>query len=125
MPAMALRLLVVDDNQVSRILIMEMVRESGHQVVAEAESLQGAMEAYRTHKPDVVTLDLSLADEDGRSILKALRREDPRAQVVVISGNAQPQMREQLAAAGASGFVSKPFTPDDLARALSRFSAKA
>jgi two-component system chemotaxis response regulator CheY len=121
---MALRLLVVDDSQVSRILITEMAREAGHQVVAEAESLQEAVAAYRTHKPDVVTLDLSLANEDGRNILKALRAADPQAQVLVISGNAQPQVREQLAASGAGGFVSKPFSPDDLARAFSRFSGR-
>jgi len=121
---MPLRLLVVDDSQVSRILITEMVREVGYEVVAEAESLDGAVEAYRTHKPDVVTLDLSLANEDGRNILKALRQEDPQARIVVISGNAQPQVREQLSQAGAQGFVSKPFAPDDLLRALSRFTPK-
>ena len=92
--------------------------------MAEAESLHEALAAYRTHKPDVVTLDLSLANEDGRNIFKALRQEDPKARVVVISGNAQPNVRGQLLAAGAAGFVSKPFTPDDLARALSMFTAK-
>jgi two-component system, chemotaxis family, chemotaxis protein CheY len=118
---MSLRIMVVDDSPVSRILITEMVREAGHQVVAEAETLAQALAAYQTHKPDVVTLDLSLANEDGRNILKALRGLDAQAQVVVISGNSQPKVIAEITAAGAAGYLTKPFDHDDILRALSRF----
>ncbi len=114
---MALRILVVDDSPVSRILITEMVRENGHQVVAEAENLAQVLAAYKTHKPDVVTLDLSLASEDGLTILKALRQFDPKAKIVVISGNSQTKVIDEITAAGA-GYVPKPFTQEDLIKAL-------
>jgi len=119
---MPLRIMVVDDSPVSRILITEMVREAGHQVVAEADSLKGALEAYQANKPDVVTLDLALANEDGRAILTALRNLDRQARVVVISGNSQSKVIDEITAAGAAGYLIKPFDQDDLLRALSRFS---
>ncbi|HAM35736.1 MAG TPA: two-component system response regulator [Elusimicrobia bacterium] len=119
---MPLRLLVVDDSPVSRILITEMVREGGHEVVAEAEDMAQTLEAYRNQKPDLVTLDLSLAKEDGRAILKALLENDPKAKVLVISGNTQERVIADLITAGAAGFVAKPFDQDDLLRALTRFS---
>lgn len=120
---MPLRLLVVDDSPVSRVLITEMVRDAGHEVVAEAENMAQTLEAYKTHKPDVVTLDLSLAQEDGITILKALRQFDGQAKVVVISGNSQQRVIDILTAAGASGYLTKPVDQDDLLRTLARFPA--
>jgi two-component system chemotaxis response regulator CheY len=119
---MPLRLLVVDDNVVARGLIQEFAESFGHQVVAEAATLPEAVAAYQLHKPDLVTLDLSLADGDGLAVLKALRELDPKARALVVSGNVQQAVREEVQAAGAAGFLSKPFTLDDIGRALSRFS---
>ena len=119
---MPLRILVVDDSPVSRILITEMVRDGGHQVVAEAENLSQVMEAYKTHKPDVVTLDLSLASEDGLTILKALRGFDAKAKVIVISGNSQTKVIEDILATGAD-YLPKPFDQEGLLKALSKIRA--
>ena len=119
---MPLRILVVDDSIVTRSLIKEFAECFGHQVVAEAATLQEAVAAYQSHKPDFVTLDLSLAEGDGLSVLKALRKLDPKARILVVSGNVQQEVHEAVQKAGAAGFLSKPFTLDDLGRALTRFS---
>ncbi|MBI5241834.1 MAG: response regulator [Elusimicrobia bacterium] len=119
---MPLRILVVDDSIVTRSLIQEFSECFGHQVVAEAATLTAAVAAYKEHKPDLVTLDLSLADGDGLAVLKALRRIDPAARVLVVSGNVQQAVHDEVRDAGAAGFLSKPFTLDDLGRALTRFS---
>ena len=112
----------MDDSPVSRILITEMALESGHQIVAEAETLSQVLEAYKTHKPDVVTLDLSLAQEDGLAILKALRGLDAKAKVLVITGNSQPKVIAEIAATGA-GYLPKPFDQEGLLKALLKISA--
>ena len=62
---MPLRILVVDDSVVTRSLIQEFAECFGHAVVAEAATLPDAVAAFKEHKPDLVTLDLSLADGDG------------------------------------------------------------
>lgn len=121
-----MRVVVIDDNPVARIMIGEMLGLRGHQVVGEGETMAQALKAYETLKPDLVTLDLSMAQEDGKTILLALRKLDGAAKVLVISGLlGQAALCEDLAAAGASGFLPKPFTMDELAAALLRVESKA
>lgn len=105
---MAIRILIIDDNPAIRMILREFIEASGHQVVGEAESLDSAVKAYTEHKPDVVTLDLSLSDGDGLSVLKAIRKLDAKAKVLVISANTQKKVIETVYAAGASCFLSKP-----------------
>ena len=105
------------------MILTDMLLDLGHQVVAEAEDLKAALEAYETHKPDLVTLDLSLSalsGGDGLSVLKALRQRDPGAKVVVVSGNSQKRVYEQLEKEGAAAFVAKPIKTEDLTAAIAR-----
>jgi two-component system chemotaxis response regulator CheY len=117
---MPIRVLVVDDNDIARTMIKEILQSSGHQTVAEAESMDEAVKAYEAHKPDLVTLDLSLLAGDGLAVLKAIRKMDGQAKVLVISGNSQKKMRSQVLAAGACGFIEKPFENKVLLDAVSR-----
>src|SRR4051812_40376437 len=105
---MSLRILIVDDNPAIRFMLRDCIESNGHQVVAEAESSDAAVKAYSQHKPDVVTLDLSLSDGDGLTVLKSLRQIDEKAKVLVISGNTQKKVLESIYAAGAAGFLAKP-----------------
>lgn len=117
---MALRVLVVDDNPVARFLIKEMIESSGHQMIAEAENLAETIKAYQEHKPDVVTLDLSLVQDDGMSILKELRKIDAKAKILVVTGNSQKRVLDQVIEAGAAAFLNKPFHIEDLLGALQK-----
>ncbi|MDD5629190.1 MAG: response regulator, partial [Elusimicrobia bacterium] len=67
---MALRMMIVEDNLLTREMIKDMLDILGHQVVAEADDLAGALAAYRQHQPDALTIDLSLPKEDGLTILR-------------------------------------------------------
>ncbi len=115
-----LRTLIVDDSVATRMLLRDMLESAGHQVLAEAENQDEAVKAYAAHKPDVTTLDLSLAQGDGLSVLKAIRQLDAKAKVVVISGNSQQKVLEMIQAAGATGFLAKPFKIDELIAAVER-----
>ncbi len=118
-----MRVLIVDDSQVARVMFGDMVAGCGHQVVAEAESLDQALEAYRLHKPDLVTLDISMPQADGLTVLKALKQLDPAAKVLVVSGNSQQRVYDALMAAGACGFLTKPVLTAELQAALAKLSA--
>jgi two-component system chemotaxis response regulator CheY len=118
-----LRILIVDDNAAVRMILSDLLADLGHQVVGEAEDLKAALAAYDKHKPDLVTLDLSLSalvGGDGLSVLKALRQQDAGAKVIVVSGNSQKKVYEQLEKEGASAFVPKPIKETDLIAAIAR-----
>ena len=115
-----MRVLIIDDNAAARFLLREMLETHGLEVVAEAEDLNSALTAYRTHKPHRVTLDLSLEHGDGIEILKALRQLDPKAEVFIISANAQNKIKQVALSAGASGFLTKPVQAEELIALFAR-----
>jgi DNA-binding response OmpR family regulator len=79
----------------------------------EASDGMEALELARTHKPDVIVLDLMLPGLSGLDVLAKLRADDgSHFPVIVIS--AWGDARDEAFAAGADRFVLKPFIPDDL-----------
>lgn len=114
----AMKILIVDDSPVTRSMLRDMFEIIGHEVAAEAENLASAVEGFRTHRPDLTTLDLSLVGETGLDVLQALRAIDPAARMMIVSGNAQKRVLDAARAGGASGFLAKPFNMDDLTAAL-------
>lgn len=100
------------------MIIGEFLSMSGHEVAGEAENLAEAVAAYAEKKPDLVTLDLSMGQDDGFAVLKALRAHDPKAKVLIVSANSQTEIYDKLLKDGASGFVTKPFTLADLLAAV-------
>lgn len=117
-----MNVLVIDDNVIARFLMAEMLESVGHKMVAQAENLAQALKAYQEHKPDLVTLDLSLNDENGIELLKALRQADKAAKVLIVTSNAQKKIHDEVMAAGACGFLGKPFDRKDLTAALALVS---
>ena len=118
-----LRILIIDDNAAIRMILSDLLVDLGHQVVGEAEDLKAALAAYEKHKPDLVTLDLSLSaigGSDGLSVLKALRQRDAGAKVIVVSGNSQKKVYEMLAKEGAAAFVAKPIKENELTAAIAQ-----
>jgi DNA-binding NarL/FixJ family response regulator len=116
--------LIVDDSPVTRTMIGEFLQMSGHSVAGEAENLAQALAVYDARKPDLVTLDLSMGQEDGFTVLKALRAKHPDAKVLIVSANTQMEIYDQLVAAGAAGFLTKPFSIGDLTAAAMKALAK-
>ena len=111
---------MVDDSAVARTLIMEFLLMNGHEVAGEAESLAQALAAYSAQWPDLVTLDLSMGEDDGFAVLRALREVDRRARVLIVSANTQSDIYDDLMKEGASGFLTKPFTMSDLVSAVAK-----
>ncbi len=113
-----MKFLVVDDSEAARFMLKSMLETLGHSVVGEAGSTEEAVEAYDKYKPEAVTLDLSLSRGNGLEVLKVLRGKGAVAKVIVISGNSQKKVQDELRALGASGFICKPFNLEELAAAL-------
>lgn len=121
---MAYRVLIIDDSPVMRVMVGEMLKTLGHEVVGEAESAQAGVEAYRKLKPDLVTLDISLPDDDGLSVLQKLRRIDSRANVVIVTGNDQKTVADKAMALKALSVLVKPFEADELGAVIKKIAPR-
>jgi two-component system chemotaxis response regulator CheY len=122
---MPLKVLVVDDSPVTRTMISDFLLMGGHQVVGEADNLAATLQLVASQKPDVITLDLSMGQEDGFQVLKAVRQVDTRVKVLIVSANTQQEVYDQLMADGASGFLTKPFSVAELILAVNKAAGGA
>ena len=108
------RLLIVDDALIMRMKIREIATKAGWTVVAEAKNGTEAVQLFKEHHPDMVTLDMVMPEMDGLSALKAIRASCPEANVVMVSAVNQKDKLRECIAEGAMDFVVKPFEPDHL-----------
>lgn len=112
--AMFLVLVVEDDPGIRGVL--RTLLQSQHYRVVEAESAaRGAIEA-RSHRPDLVIVDLGLPDRDGHAVIREIRGFSPVA-VLVLSARTMEADKISALDAGADDYVAKPFSaPELLAR---------
>lgn len=117
---MALKVLIIDDSPVLRIMLSEMLKSLGHTVLGEADSGASGLKAFRELKPELVTLDISLPDENGLQVLEKLRKLDPAARVIVVTGNDQKAVEAAALKLRALGVLHKPFDEAELAAMLEK-----
>jgi CheY-like chemotaxis protein len=112
--------LVVDDDELVRSTIRASLARAGHDVI-EARDGQEAVDILARGPVDVVVSDIIMPEIDGIGLLLQLRRQQPRLRVIVISGGGRTQNVDFLrmaTALGADLALAKPFTPEDLQRAV-------
>lgn len=122
-PDKVLRVLVVDDNPVNRLVAVRTVEKGGHAVV-EAVDGQEALNILAEEEPfDVVLMDLHMPMIDGLGATKEIRRiegEDRRLWIIGLTAAATVGDKEACLAAGMDDYLSKPVRFVDLQKALSR-----
>lgn len=102
--------LLCDDAMLTRVMITGIISEAGFLVVGQAESGQEAVEQYARLRPDIVVLDMLMPDMSGLDAVRAIRKIDPEAHIVLCSPVEQAKLREEAKAAGARSLIVKPFT---------------
>ena len=112
------RVLVVDDAAFMRMMIKDILRKGGYEVVGEAEDGAKAIEKYKELTPDLVTMDITMPDMDGISAVKEIRKINPNALIIMCSAMGQQAMVIDAIQAGAKDFVVKPFQPDRVLEAI-------
>lgn len=114
-------LMVVDDSMVFRNRIARLATDGqlpGVQVVALAADGLEAVEQARRHKPDFVTMDLTMPRMDGPECLEALRTLLPQSRVLVVSALSDRATALKAMTRGAHGFLLKPFSDEQLVDSL-------
>jgi DNA-binding NarL/FixJ family response regulator len=114
-----LRLLVVDDHEVVRQGLVALIdRREKFQVVAEAGSVEEALDAARRFQPDLVIMDVRLPDGSGIEACREIRAELPATRVVMLTSYPDEEAVLSAIIAGASGYLLKQIRARDLVSAL-------
>jgi len=109
------QILVVEDDAAIRGVLRALL-ESEHFRIVEAETAGRAEIEARTHKPDLLLVDLGLPDRDGIGVIERVRAWSP-VPIIVLSARTMEQQKIEALDAGADDYVSKPFSaPELLAR---------
>ncbi len=114
---MALRILVVDDNQDGSELIGEALRMSGHEVTIAHDPLV-ALAQLAAANPEVALLDLGLPHMDGCELAGRIRKELPHCRLIALTGNGAENDLARTRAAGFDAHLVKPVALKDLMRSL-------
>lgn len=116
------RVLVVDDYEIVRLGVTAVLEAAGIEVVGTCVDGIDAVEAVRTLSPDVVLMDLMMPVLDGVQATRAVRRAFPDVSVVVLTAAVTGSVRAAFDA-GASGYLIKDCTQDELLEAVERAGA--
>ena len=112
------RVMYVDGRNLVRECVIAVIeRDPGLRVVAEARTVKGAVERYTDTAPDITLVSLQPRGLDGLDVVRAIRRADPHARIVVYAKDETEAVYAALDA-GAAGFVLQTAGSCDLVRAM-------
>ncbi len=111
------RVVVAEDEALIRLDLVEMLREEGYDVVAEAGDGEAAVKLSEEHRPDLVILDVKMPVLDGLAAAERIA-EARLAPVVVLTAFSDRELVTRAREAGAMAYLVKPFTKSDLVPAI-------
>lgn len=119
------RILLVEDNELSRDMLARRLERAGFQVLVAADGEQGVA-AARQERPDLVLMDMSLPYVDGWEAARTLKADPATAAVPVIALTAHAMLgdREKALEAGCDDFATKPVDLPALVETIKRFLPK-
>jgi len=109
------KILVVEDNEDSRELVIKVLKNKGYQVIAAVDG-EDAVEKAIAEKPDLILLDISLPKLDGYEVAKKLKsmEEFQEIPIVALTAHAMKGDREKVIVAGFEGYITKPINVREL-----------
>lgn len=112
------RVLLIDD-EVGIRTSLKMVLEPTYEVLPAKDGEEG-LALFRTGAPDLILLDILLPGIDGLGVLKAIRAEDARVAVVMLTANTTVKTAVEAMKMGAADYISKPFDVEELKLSVTR-----
>lgn len=113
----AIRVLVVDDEQMLADLLASALRYEGWEVTTAASGIT-AVRAAEDTQPDVVVLDIMLPDFDGLEVMRRIRARDPHVPVLFLTARDAVEDRVAGLTAGGDDYVTKPFSLEEVVARL-------
>ncbi len=98
----------------------DILEEEGHQIVAEAENGEEAIQFYRQLEPELVMLDITMPERNGLGALNHIMTLSPEANVIMCSALGEETVVQECLDTGAKAFVIKPFDPPEVIDAVNK-----
>src|ERR1700728_2546844 len=114
--------LVIDDHPIVLQGCRRMLEDAGVTAVLEARDAISGYRLYRRHRPDVVIVDLSMQGSGlgGLALIRRIKAHDPRTRILVFSMHSDPIVVTRALQAGATGYVLKDTSSDELVKAFDK-----
>ena len=112
---MAKRIMTVDDSATVRQVLQMTLEDAGYDVV-EAVDGADALNKLSADSVDMLVTDLNMPNVDGINLIQQVRQKPGNRfmPIIMLTSVAQPEMKSAGKAAGASGWITKPFNPEQL-----------
>ncbi len=124
---MSINVLIIDDSPVMRAFMKRVVSLSGVETgtIFEAGNGAAALELLYDQHVDLILTDINMPVMNGEEFMTRLKQDDAlqRIPVIVVSTDARSERLEQMLGLGASGYITKPFQPEDLRAEIQRVMA--
>ncbi|MBA2881994.1 DNA-binding NtrC family response regulator [Desulfosalsimonas propionicica] len=115
----AIRILLVDDEEEFVTTLSERMEMRGFDASVAFDG-QKAMETLKTRVPDVMVLDLRMPGIDGMEVLERVKKTNPEAQVIILTGHGSYKDEEQARRLGAFDYLQKPVDVDTLVKSIQK-----
>ena len=117
------KVLIIDDHPVVLSGCRSLFASDSSVQIDEASDGKSGHRAYLHQKPDVTVIDINLPDVSGFEVMRRIRKDDPRAKIIMFSMNDDPAFVVRAVEMGAQGYVSKGDDPRLLVKAVRKVAA--
>ncbi len=117
---MSVNILIADDLSFMRMIQKDILTERGYNVIAEASDGREAVEKFRSLRPHLVVLDITMPNMNGLEAMRKIFAIDPHAKVIMCSALGQQNLIVEAIKAGVKDFVVKPFKPERILSAIEK-----
>ena len=119
------RILVVEDNQASRMIFQDLLIDEGYEVLSVTKA-EDALTLARETSPDMILMDIQLSGMDGLTATKILREDKltRKIPIIALTSYAMPGDRERTLVAGCTGYITKPIRVEAFRKEIASFLAK-
>lgn len=115
-----IKVLIVDDSPFIHKAITRALDSDDYEICGIAKNGREGVELYSAHRPDVVTMDITMPVMDGLAAAREIMSGDPGARIVMMSAMGDEEIMAEARNCGISQFIQKPFKNPDLAAALKK-----
>ncbi len=119
---MATRILIVDDHEIVRLGLRQLLNGTNLEIAGEAEDAESGFAKFTTERFDLILVDVRLRGEDGLQLLGRIKGQIPSQPVLMFSSYDNPTYLARAVALGANGFLMKSDPRDKLVDAMQRAS---
>ena len=113
------KVLIVEDVKAMCKIFSKVLTDSGYETIIALDGTE-AVRLYRSDRPDVVLMDITIPGKNGLETFEEIRQIDPDAQVIMLTALSQEPLIAEAMRLGARDYLAKPVTTDQLIATVQR-----